>query len=122
MSTEGKDKVSTGNQIPIDKDKLKEEKKAELKAATEAYEQRCLLSYSTNRIEEVIKKFKFSTFVPYEESQKEERMIHQLNLDVSCPIGRAKRCVDAKRSHTKPESPVRQARTALIQTKTYQSI
>jgi hypothetical protein len=25
MTTEGKDKVSTGNQIPIDKDKLKEE-------------------------------------------------------------------------------------------------
>ena len=47
--SEEKDKVSTGNQILIDKDKLKEEQKAELKVATEAYEQRCLLSFSTNR-------------------------------------------------------------------------
>ena len=30
-------------------DKLKEEHRAELKAATNAYEQRCLLSFSTNR-------------------------------------------------------------------------
>ena len=48
MTSEGKDKVSKGNQIPIDKDKLKEEHRAELKAATDAYEQRCLLSFSTN--------------------------------------------------------------------------
>ena len=47
--SEERDKVSTGNQIPINKDKLKEEHKAELKAATEAFEQRCLLSFSTNR-------------------------------------------------------------------------
>ena len=32
MSTEGKAEVSEGNQIPIDKDKLKEEQKAELQA------------------------------------------------------------------------------------------
>jgi len=44
-----KDKVSTSNQIPIDKGQLKEEQKAELKAATEAYEQWCLLSFSTHR-------------------------------------------------------------------------
>ena len=49
MSTKEKGKVSPQNQIPIDKDKLKEEQKAELKAATEAYEQWCLLSFSTNR-------------------------------------------------------------------------
>ena len=79
MTTEGKDKVCTRNQIPIDKDKLKEEQKAELKAATEAYEQRCLLSFSTNRSGEVIKKFDFPTFVSHEESQKEDRMIHQMN-------------------------------------------
>ena len=42
MSDE-KDKVSTSNQIPIDK----EEQKAELKAATDVYEQRCLLSLLT---------------------------------------------------------------------------
>ena len=40
--SEEKDKVSTSNKISIDKDKLKEEHKAELKAATEAFEQRCL--------------------------------------------------------------------------------
>ena len=38
MTSEEKDKVSIQNQIPIDKDKLKEEQKAELKAATDAYE------------------------------------------------------------------------------------
>ena len=65
--------------MPIDKEKLKEEHKAELKAITEAFEQQCLLSFSTNRSGEVIKKFSFPTFVPYEESQKEDRMIHQLN-------------------------------------------
>ena len=34
-------------------------------------------------------------------------------VDASGPTRRAKRCDDAKRSHTKPESPVRQAWTAL---------
>ena len=76
MITEGKDTVSTGNQLPIDKDKLKEEQKAELKAATKAYEQRCLLSFSTNRSGEVIKKYDFSTLPPYNESQNEDRMVH----------------------------------------------
>jgi hypothetical protein len=71
--------VSGNNQIPIDKEKLKEEHKAELKAITDAFEQRCLLSFSTNRSGEVIKKFNFLTFVPYEEAQKEDSMIHQMN-------------------------------------------
>ena len=79
MTSEGKDKVSKGNQIPIDKDKLKEEHRAELKAATDAYEQRCLLSFSTNRSGEVIKKYDFPTLPPYNESQKEDRMIHLMN-------------------------------------------
>ena len=35
------------------------------------------------------------------------------HLDVLCPTMRAKKCVDARWSHTKPRSPVRQARTAL---------
>jgi len=35
MSTKEKGNVSPQNQIPIDKDKLKEEEKAELKAATD---------------------------------------------------------------------------------------
>ena len=74
-----KAEVSKNNQIPINKKKLKEEHKAELKAHTDAFEQRCLLSFSTNRSGEVIKKFIFPTFVPYEEAQKEDRMIHQMN-------------------------------------------
>jgi hypothetical protein len=61
MTSEEKDKVSTGNQIPIDKDKLKEEQKVKLKVATEAFEQRCLLSFSTNRSGEVFKKYDFPT-------------------------------------------------------------
>ena len=79
MSTEEKGKVSPQNQIPIDKDKLKEEQKAELKAATEAYEQRCLLSYSTNRSGEIIKKYDFPTLPPFDESQKEDRIVHLMN-------------------------------------------
>ena len=76
MSTEEKGKVSPQNQIPIDKDKLEEEHKAELKAATETYKQRCLLSFSTNRSGEVIKKYDFLTLPPYDESQNEDRMVH----------------------------------------------
>ena len=74
-----KAEVSEQNQIPIDKEKLKEEHKVELKAITDAFEQRCLLSFSTNRSGEVIKKFDFPTFVSHKESQKEDRMIHQMN-------------------------------------------
>ena len=74
-----KAEVSGNNQIPIDKEKLKEEHKAELKAITDVFEQRCLLSFSTNRSGEVIKKFDFPTFVSHEESQKEDKMIHQMN-------------------------------------------
>ena len=74
-----KAEVSEQNNIPIDKEKLKEEHKAELKAITDAFEQQCLLSFSTNRSGEVIKKFDFPTFVSHEESQREDRMIHQMN-------------------------------------------
>ena len=79
MSTEDKGKVSPQNQIPIDKDQLKEEQKAELKAAIEDYEQRCLLSFSTNRSGEVFKKYDFPTLLPYDESQKEDMMVHMMN-------------------------------------------
>ena len=79
MTSEEKDKVSIQNQIPIDKDKLKEEQKAELKAAIEAYEQRCLLSFSTNRSGEVIKKYDFPTLQPYDESHKEDRLVYMMN-------------------------------------------
>ena len=80
--SDGKDKVSTSNQIPIDKDKLKEEQKAELKEATDTYEQRCLLSFSANRSGEVIKKYDFPTLPPYDEAQKEDRMEHMVNQAV----------------------------------------
>jgi len=79
MPTEEKGKVSPQNQILIDKDKLKEVQKVELKAATDAYEQRCLLSFSTNRSGEIIKKYGFPTLPPYDESQKEDRVIHLMN-------------------------------------------
>ena len=82
MTSEEKDKVSTGNQVPIDKDKLKDEQKAELKAATDAYEQWCLLSFRTNRSAEVIKKYDFPTLSPYDEVQKEDRMVHMVNQAV----------------------------------------
>ena len=79
MSTEGKAEVSEQNQIPIDKDKLKEEQKAELKAVIEAFEQQCLLSYNTYRSGEIIKKYDFPTLPPYDESKKEDRVIHLMN-------------------------------------------
>ena len=79
MSTKEKGKVSPQNQIPIDKDKLKEEQKEEHKVAIEAYEQRCLLSFSTNRSGEIIKKYDFPTLPPYDESQKEDWVIHLMN-------------------------------------------
>lgn len=82
MTIEETDKVSAQNQIPIHKDKLKEEHKVELMAATEAYEQRCLLSFSTNRSGEVIKKYDFPTLPPYDESQKEDRMVHMMNQTI----------------------------------------
>ena len=74
-----KAEVFGNNQILIDKEKLKKEHKAELKAIIDAFEQQCLLSFSANRSGDVIKKFNFPTFVPYEEEQKEDRMIHQMN-------------------------------------------
>lgn len=64
----------------MDKDKLKEEQKAELKKALEAYEQECLKSFSTTRAGEVIKKFDFPTLQPLTEVQRENRildMVHQ---------------------------------------------
>ena len=45
----------------------------------EAFEQQCLLSYSTNRSGEVIKKYDFPTLPPYDETQKEDKMVHMMN-------------------------------------------
>ena len=82
MSTKEKAEVSGQNQIPINKEKLKEEHKAEHKAITDAFEQQCLLSFSTNRSGEVIKKFNFPTLPPYDEAQKDDRMAHMVNQAV----------------------------------------
>ena len=79
MTTEEKGKISLQNQIPIDKYQLKEEQKVELKAAIENYERQCLLSFSTNRTGGVFKKYGFPTLPPYDESQKEDRMVHMMN-------------------------------------------
>ena len=76
MIADGKVEVLEHNQIPIDKEKLKEEQKAELRMVVEAFEQQCLLSYSTNKCREVIKKYNFPTLPPYNESQKDDNMIH----------------------------------------------
>ena len=82
MTTEEKGKISPQNQIPIDKDQLKEEQKAELKAAIEDYERQCPLSFSTNRSGGVFKKYDFPTLPPYDESQKEDRLVHLMNLAI----------------------------------------
>ena len=79
MSTEEKGKVSPQNQIPIDRDQLKEEQKAELKVAIEDYERRCLLLFSSNRSGEVFKKYDFPTLPHNDESQKEDRMVNLMN-------------------------------------------
>jgi len=55
------------------------EQKAKLKVAIEDYEWQCLLSFSTNRSGEVFKKYDFPTLPPYDESQKEDRMVHLMN-------------------------------------------
>ena len=55
------------------------EQKAKLKVAIEDYEWRCLLSFSTNRSGEVFKRYDFPTIPPYDESRKDDRMVHLMN-------------------------------------------
>ena len=50
-----KSEVKEDNYIPVDKDKLKDDQKAEFAKATRAYEQECLKSFSATRTGEVIK-------------------------------------------------------------------
>ena len=59
-----KSNINEENYIPVDKDKLKEEQKAELKKAMEAYEHECLKSFSATTAGEVVKKFDFPTLQP----------------------------------------------------------
>ena len=72
--------VNEDNYIPAEKDKLKDDQKAELAKATKAYEQECLKSFSATRTGEVIKKFDFLALQPSTEAQRENRvldMVHQ---------------------------------------------
>ena len=71
-----KAEVTEENYIPVDEDKLKDEQKAELKKATDAYKQACLKSFSATRGGEVIKKFDFPSLQPFTEAQKEDIMLH----------------------------------------------
>ena len=69
--------------IPINKDKLKDEHKAELKQAMEAYEQECLKAFSVNRRGEVIKKLNFPSLQPLSEAQCENRILDMVNQAVA---------------------------------------
>ena len=69
--------------IPINKDKLKDEHKAELKQAMEAYEQECLKAFSVNRRGEVIKKLNFPSLQPLSEAQRENRILDMVNQAVA---------------------------------------
>ena len=71
--------VGEDNYMPVDKDKLKEEQKAELKMALEACEQECLKSFSATRAGEVIKKFDFPSLQPLTEVQRENRMLDMVH-------------------------------------------
>ena len=44
-----KSEVTEKNYVPMGKDKLKDEQKAELERATKAYEKECLKSFSATR-------------------------------------------------------------------------
>ena len=77
-----KSNIGEDNYISVDKDKLKEEQKAELKKALEAYEQECLKSFSATRAGEVIKKFDFPTLQPLTEVQRENKMLDMVHQAV----------------------------------------
>ena len=71
-----KAEVTEENYIPVDEDKLKDEHKAELQKATDAFRQACLKSFSATRGGEVIKMFNFPALPPFTEAQKEDIMLH----------------------------------------------
>ena len=77
-----KAEVKEENYIPVDEDKLKDEHKAELQKATDAFRQACLKSFSATRGGEVIKKFDFPTLQTFTEAQREDRMAHMVHQAV----------------------------------------
>ena len=81
-----KSEVTEENYIPVDKDKLKDEQKAELERATKAYEKECLKSFSATRAVEVVKKFDFPALQPLTEAQRENKLLEQVHQEVGQPF------------------------------------
>ena len=77
-----KSEINEENYIAMDKDKLKDEQKTELKRDMEAYEQECLKSFSATRAGEVIMKFDFPTLQPLTETQRENKMLDAVHQAV----------------------------------------
>ena len=71
--------VSEENYIPVEEDKLKDEQKAELDKALEAYKRECLKSFSATRGCEVVKKFDFPTLQSLMETQHENKMLDMVH-------------------------------------------
>ena len=61
-------KVSEGNYVPVEEDKLKEDQQKEYLEAIERYKRECLKSFSATRSGEVVKKFDFPSFQPLTEA------------------------------------------------------
>ena len=79
---EGKEKakVNNSNYIPVDKDKLKDEHKEELRKAVELYEQECLKAFTAIRSGEMVKKFNLPDIQSLIEVQRDNKildMVHQ---------------------------------------------
>ena len=78
-----KRQVSEENQIPVPKDKLKEEQKKEYEELVEKFKRECLKSYSINKSGEVFKKFDLPTFQPLTEAQHENKMMDAVGQAVA---------------------------------------
>ena len=78
-----KSAVSEENQIPIPKDKLKEEQKKGYEELVERFKRECLKSYIINRSGEVIKKFDLPSFQPLTDAQRESKMIDKVGQAVA---------------------------------------
>jgi hypothetical protein len=76
-------KVSEGNYVPVEEDKLKEDQQTEYLEAVERYKRECLKSFSTTRSGEVVKKFDFPSFQPLTEAQRENKMIDMVSQAVA---------------------------------------
>ena len=77
-----KTEVSNDNYIPVDKEKLKDEHKEELRKAMELYEQECLKAFSATRSGEVVKKFDLPNVQPLTDVQRDNRMLDMVHQAV----------------------------------------